>query len=119
MTSSSHDVDGRAHVSVHDSGFGGSFGVTIRITNISSEELTFDGSPMYLTDQKGARLPATLALPCEPSAAQHARPGGTLEFGCTFSARLLRMPDDIVAVQPGLVSGNRPITLPIPMTTRH
>jgi hypothetical protein len=113
------DVDGRVRVRVHDAGFGATFGVRIRITNMSSEDVVFDGSALYLTDRNGTRLSSALANPtCEPSPAQRLRPGETLESGCGFSSDIRKMAGDIFAVQPGLVSGSWRTTLAIPLTTR-
>jgi hypothetical protein len=114
------DIDEFVRIRVYNSGFGGSFGVQLRIVNLGSEDLVFDGSPMYLVDRKGRPLSADLARGrgCDPRRSVRLPPGERLDVRCGFSADLFWMPSDILAIQPGLVLGRRAITLRIPMTTR-
>ncbi len=114
------DIGDGVRIRVYNAGFGGSFEVRVQIVNLGSEDVGFDGGPMYLTDRSGTRLPTKRVElgGCDPGRPVHLSPGARLEVRCGFSADLPWMPRDILAIQPGLVVGKKAITLTIPMTTR-
>jgi hypothetical protein len=112
-------VDPAVSVNVDNWGFGGSFGVTVDMFNISSEALSFDGAQTSIVDGEGNRLPSRIAgdLWCKytPPPPVTVPPQGHLEARCSFAADLRKLPGDMTLILNGLSLRSRAISVTIPM----
>jgi hypothetical protein len=77
---------------LYSSAFGGSLGMELEIQNMSGEPLFYDGSPMYLANLQGKRLPPETVSPAScrystpvPTSIGH---GERLTISCRSNARL-------------------------------
>jgi hypothetical protein len=113
-------VDPGVSVKVRNYGFGGTFSVTVDIINISSGDLSFDGSAMYVVDAKGHRLSSKIAgdMQCQysPDPPLTVPPQGHIEARCRLAANLRKLPGDMTLIQNGLSLTSRAISVAIPMT---